>query len=94
MGKKKSVSTKSIKKTLNPQWNETKEFSGTLGEFLSGGDMLCRVFDKDFGSRDDAIGDLTVSLEPLRNTSLSQAAGNELGKTERKMQQVRGRRRA
>ena len=35
-----------------------------------------------------------VSLEPLRNTSLSQAAGNELGKTERKMQQVRGRRRA
>jgi hypothetical protein len=68
LGKKKG-STKSIKKTLAPRWNETLKFSGALGELLGAGDLLVKVMDRDRFDSDDALGSLNVSLEPLRRAT-------------------------
>ena len=54
-----------MKNSLDPEWNETLEFTGTLRELLPGG-LLLRVFDKDRFTSDDPIGDVKVSLDALR----------------------------
>ena len=50
-----------VKKNLNPQWNETLDFSGKLSDFLAS-DLMLTVMDKDWYSKDDPLGDGTVSL--------------------------------
>lgn len=57
--------SKTIKKTLDPVWNEVFELKGTLSDFLQQG--LCLKFmDYDFMDKDDPLGELTVPLEALR----------------------------
>lgn len=57
--------TKTIQKTLDPVWNETLDFTGSLQQFLRTG-MLLKCFDRDFLTRDDPLGEASVSLGELR----------------------------
>ena len=71
VGKKKSVSTKSIKKTLNPQWNETFSFGGVLRE-LAASPLDLKVYDYDGKlansmGMDDFLGSAQVYLGDLLN---------------------------
>ena len=59
--------SRAVKKTLDPEWNEMLEFEGSLKDFLSHG-LLLKVMDKDPFTIDDPLGDVQVSLEPLRST--------------------------
>ena len=61
----KELKSKVIKKDLNPKWYEALDFSGKLSEFLLT-DLTLRVFDQDWMSKDDPLGDATVSLQQLR----------------------------
>ena len=56
--------SKTIKATLNPNWDETFEFEGVRGELLKH-DLQLRVFDWDLASTDDKLGDASLSLEPV-----------------------------
>ena len=60
-----SHKSKTIKKTLNPQWNETFEFSGVLRDLLAEALQL-HVFDWDRATKDDPLGNASVDLRPLR----------------------------
>ena len=58
--------TRVVKKTLDPVWNETLEFgSCSLDELLRHGISLT-VMDKDWITKDDALGAVTVHLDALR----------------------------
>jgi len=57
--------TKVIHKTLNPEWNESFEFVGTLPQFLGTG-LLLKCFDKDRFTRDDPLGNVEVPLSELQ----------------------------
>eukprot|EP00178_Gracilaria_changii_P011122 TRINITY_DN31930_c0_g1_i1.p1 TRINITY_DN31930_c0_g1~~TRINITY_DN31930_c0_g1_i1.p1 ORF type:complete len:116 (+),score=26.69 TRINITY_DN31930_c0_g1_i1:37-384(+) len=52
--------TKTIKKTLEPQWNE--KFKMTYGVNLN---LKVKVFDYDFITSDDLIGSTVVNLDGL-----------------------------
>jgi hypothetical protein len=62
--------TRVAKRTLDPEWNESVEFTGSLNEMIASG-LSLRVLDWDnslkkvFGS-DDPLGDLHVPLDFLR----------------------------
>ena len=60
------VKSRVCPKTLDPVWNETLDFKGTLNSFLSTG-MLLRCFDKDWVTRDDPLGDAKLSLAELNS---------------------------
>lgn len=67
-GEKKT--SKTIWKTLDPEWNEGFEFkSGVLADFLKSG-LVLKVMDKDkySFSGDDHLGDVNVSLEEIRES--------------------------
>ena len=63
---KKERRTKTIKKTLDPKWNETFEWIGQRSALCDGGNasLDLRVFDKDLLSRDDEIGSSKVLTTP------------------------------
>ena len=52
-------------KTLNPEWNETLEFKGTLSTFIEN-DLTLEFMDYDLLESDDLLGELTMSLDALR----------------------------
>ena len=56
--------SKTIKKTLDPVWNEELSFEGTLQSFLSYG-LMIHIVDYDTFSKDDPLGDVTVPLDML-----------------------------
>lgn len=60
-----SHTSKTIRNTLNPDWDEVIQFEGSLGAMVTEG-LSLQVFDWDFGSRDDKLGEATVDLTPLR----------------------------
>ena len=51
----KEQMSKVIYKTLDPEWNESFDFGGTLSKFLETG-LLLKVYDKDRITRDDSLG--------------------------------------
>jgi len=53
--------SKTIRKTLNPRWDEQFEFKGVLGELLEQ-PMQLHAFDYDFGKRDDKLGNASIDL--------------------------------
>lgn len=55
--------SKCCKETLNPRWDE--EFEVPINMNC---EVLFRVYDKDFGPRDDFMGDGVLSLTRLKNT--------------------------
>lgn len=58
-----------VSRSLDPVWNETFEFAEqTLEELLQRGLRLA-VFDKDTFTKDDPLGEIVVSLDPLRARS-------------------------
>ena len=66
IGAQKHTSKVAEKTTLDdPVFNEELEFEGTLHELLSHG-LHLKILDKDCLTRGDCLGELQVSLEPLR----------------------------
>ena len=63
---KKTVKSKIIKKSLSPRWDEDFEFRGTLQELIAE-PMQLSVWDYDFGSRNDRLGDGRVDLSQLEH---------------------------
>ncbi|KAL1508137.1 hypothetical protein AB1Y20_007724 [Prymnesium parvum] len=59
--------SKTIKKTLNPRWDEDFEFKGTLRELISE-PLQLNAFDYDFASKDDPLGHASVDLRALERT--------------------------
>ena len=59
--------SKTVPNTLNPEWDEVVEFDGSLPDLVQEG-LLLQVFDYDFGSRDDKLGEATVPLAPLQTS--------------------------
>ena len=64
----KTHKSKTIKKTLNPTWNETFGFTGTLRE-LTAQPLDLQAFDYDFGKWDDKLGNASIDLSELRRLS-------------------------
>jgi Ca2+-dependent lipid-binding protein len=62
----KQHKSKVVSKMLNPRWDETFTFEGTLGE-LTSESLRVEIFDKDRITRDDSLGSATVSLSDLRS---------------------------
>ena len=54
-------------KSLNPSWEDALEFSGVLGDLIEM-PMLFKLYDYDMGSRNDMLGELPMSLAPLRSS--------------------------
>ena len=62
-----NLRTKTMHRQLNPVWDETLEFSGTLGTFVSMPFEL-KVMDEDnFGLTGESLGELKLSLSMLKN---------------------------
>ena len=55
-------------KTLDPAFDETLELYGDKGGFVSQG-LVLRVFDRDWGKKDDKIGEVKVELFSLRQSA-------------------------
>jgi Ca2+-dependent lipid-binding protein len=64
LGKKHK--SKVVPKTLNPQWNQSFEFNGTLRE-LTTETCVLEVFDKDRFTRDESLGKQTIDLTCMRS---------------------------
>ena len=60
----KPLRTKVIKKSLDPVWDETFRFHGSLDDYLNGPFVL-KVNDSDDMGSDDPLGQLTIDLTPL-----------------------------
>ena len=59
--------SKTIKKTLNPKWDEYFEFKGVLRDLLAESLQL-HVFDWDMVGKDDKLGNASIDLRALRGT--------------------------
>jgi len=57
--------TRTIWRTLAPQWNESLGFEGVLGKLVAAGPLLVKVWDFDVTSANDFLGEVEVELEPL-----------------------------
>ena len=55
-------------KTLDPNFDETLELYGDKGGFVSQG-LVLRVFDRDWGKKDDKMGEVKVELFSLRQSA-------------------------
>ena len=65
-GKAASKKSKVLKKTLNPVWDETLTLAQqSLGDVLAAG-LTLKVMNHDMLSSDNELGEVKVSLEPLR----------------------------
>jgi len=64
----RALKTSVVKADLNPEWNETFAANGTLGSFLEK-PILFKVWDWDSLSRNDYLGELSVTLEPLLSSN-------------------------
>lgn len=71
-GKNKHRSSKRAG-TLAPQWDERFSMRGGMIDMVSR-PLLIRVFDADRTAGNDALGELSLSLEPLRHAPVEQAA--------------------
>ena len=60
-----SHKSKTVRNTLNPDWDELIKFEGNLSAMVAEG-LSLHVFDWDFGSKDDTLGEATVDLSSLR----------------------------
>merc|ERR1712110_590927 len=56
--------SKTIKKTLDPQWDESFEFKGVVKDLLSQ-PLQLHVFDHDLFGKDDNLGTANVDLSSL-----------------------------
>ena len=64
----KTHKSSTIKKTLNPRWNESFDFKGSLRQ-LTSEPLRLECWDWDFGpQRNDRLGDANVDLTPLRRS--------------------------
>ena len=62
----KTLKTKVIKESLDPEWNQDLDFKGTLNDFVRQG-LTLRFMDSDFGvMNDDLLGEMEVPLDVLR----------------------------
>ena len=59
--------SKTIKKSLNPRWDDHFEFKGVLGELLEQ-PMQLHAFDNDFGKQDDKLGNASIVLRVFERT--------------------------
>ena len=57
--------SQTIMKTLNPTWNEAFAFKGVLGTLIQK-PLSVKCYDYDKMAMNDALGELSFSLEPLR----------------------------
>ena len=62
----KTHKSKTIKKNLNPRWDEGFEYKGVLKDLVAE-PMQLHAFDYDFGSRDDKLGNASVDLRALQH---------------------------
>jgi hypothetical protein len=61
-----SKKTKVVKANLSPEWNETLDLAGNLKEFLGTG-LTLKVMDWDMIGSDDPLGDVTLSLDWVKD---------------------------
>ena len=59
-----TMQSQTISKTLDPTWDETLEFMGTLSDFAASG-LRLKVYDEDLLTSDDFLGEAVCSLKPL-----------------------------
>ena len=71
----KTHKSKTIKKTVNPVWNESFTFTGVLNELVAESLQIMTI-DYDFMSKDDSLGSTTVSLAGLKHTTTINLEGN------------------
>ena len=65
--------SKTIKKTLDPVWDETFKWQGVLRE-LAAEPLQLHAWDYDFGSRDDKLGHASVDLRGLESDEMREYA--------------------
>ena len=63
----KQHKSKVVSKTLNPRWDESFIFEGTLRE-LTAEPMQMKVYDHDYIGRNDFLGEASVDLRPMRRS--------------------------
>ena len=66
-------------RTLDPTWDEKLQLEGVLSDFVSGA-MLLKVMDKDV-LKDDRLGRIELSLEPLKYQDVIQFDAQQLHHT-------------
>lgn len=60
-GNKSVARTRTIKRTLNPSWNQEFELKLSLESAMAGATLMLRVYDWDLGSSDDALGEVVLT---------------------------------
>ena len=70
--------SKTIKKTLDPVWNESFTWKGVLKDLIAE-PMQLHAWDYDFGSKDDPLGGASISLSQLEHSRTARPAGAALG---------------
>ena len=73
----KRFRTRIEKKTLNPQWDQTGEYKGSLTSFLKS-PMMISLYDHDLFSLNDPLGYVSVDLSPLLLTNKIQLRQQKL----------------
>ncbi|EDQ92905.1 uncharacterized protein MONBRDRAFT_22140 [Monosiga brevicollis MX1] len=74
LGKDKEAKTPVVKKSLNPQFDHDFRFE-VNDEQLQDEVLLINVWDHDYMSQDDAIGQVLLDLKPLLKQDVSQLSG-------------------
>ena len=67
--------SKTIKKTLDPVWNESFTWKGVLKDLVAD-PMQLHAWDYDFMSKDDPLGFASISLAALENVKMHNAAAS------------------
>ena len=70
---KETKKSKTIKKTLDPVWNESFTWKGVLKDLIAE-PMQLHAWDYDFGSKDDPLGFASIALTPLENVKFHNVA--------------------